>query len=276
MKKAKYILYGLAMVCFSAFGASAQTSNVMKKDLSPAEVERIVQTFTANEAAFRNALNIYVFSRSATISTIGMGGQVSGTFRRDSFLNLAEDGTRSEKIVYAPLSTLKEITISAADIDNLNGTDPFAIEPAIASQYSFTYVGMEKIDELDLYVFEVAPKITPDPKKVKRHFFSGRIWVDNQDLMIVKSKGKAVPEQKNEKFPVIETWRENVDGKYWFPSFSTADDELVFDNGNVVKVRVRVKYTNYAQGRSTVTITDDEEEVKEEPKPSPTPTPKKP
>ena len=71
----------------------------------------------------------------------------------------------------------------------------------------------------------------------------------------------------------METWRENVDGKYWFPSFSMSDDELVFDNGQVVKMRVRVKYTNYRVGRSEVKILDDEEDVKDETKPKPTPTP---
>ncbi|MCV4640155.1 hypothetical protein OFB62_33150, partial [Escherichia coli] len=78
-------------------------------------------------------------------------------------------------------------------------------------------------DELDLFVFDVTPKVIPDPKKSTQRLFIGRIWVDDKDLMIVKSKGKAVPETKNNKFPVVETWRENVDGKYWFPSFATSD-----------------------------------------------------
>ncbi len=276
MKRAKIILFGLLIACSAAFGAFAQTSNIVKKDLSQTEIDRIVKTFTVNEAAFRSALTTYVFNRSASIQTVGMGGQISGTYRRDSYLNLTEDGRRIEKIIFAPISTLKELTISAADIDNLSGVDQFAINPAVASQYNFAYVGKEKIDELDLYVFDVSLKIAPDPKKIKEHFFSGRIWVDDRDLMIVKTKGKAVPEQKNERFPLLETWRENVDGKYWFPSLASSDDELVFDDGNVVKIKVRVKYNNYAIGKSEVRILDDDQEVKEEPKPSPTPTPKKP
>jgi len=277
MKRAKIILFGLAILCFSATGGFAQTSNIIKKDLSQAEIDRIVKAFTMNEAKFRNALNGYVFNRSASIQTVGMGGQISGTYRRDSFLNLTEDGRRVEKIVFAPMPTLTEITISAADLDNLSGVDQFAIDPATIPQYNFTYVGKEKIDELDLYVFDVSLKVAPDPKKIKQHFFSGRIWVDDRDLMIVKTKGKAVPEQKNERFPVIETWRENVDGKYWFPSLASSDDELVFDDGNVVRVKVRVTYKDYAIGKSEVRILDDDEEIKEEkPKPSPTPTPKKP
>ncbi len=280
MKKAKIILFGLLILCFTTFAAFAQTSGIVKKDLSQAEIDRIVKTFAANEGAFRSALTGYVFNRSATIQTIGMGGQVSGMFRRDSFINLTPEGLRSEKILYAPIPTLTEITISAADIDNLSGVDPFAIDPALVAQYNFTFLGTEKIDELNLYVFEVSPKVALDPKKIKQHYFSGRIWVDDEDLMIVKSKGKAVPEQKNERFPILETWRENVDGKYWFPSLTAGDDDLVFNSGQVVKVRVRVKYSGYAVGRSDVKILDDEQEVQEEPKPalkpSPSPTPKKP
>ena len=277
MQKTKIILFSLIIFCFASIGAFAQTSNLVKKDLSQAEIDRIVKSFTANEKAFREALTGYVFNRSASIHTVGMGGQISGTYRRDSFLNLLPDGKRVEKILYAPIPTITEITITPADIDNLSGVDQFAIDPTVASQYNFTFAGMEKIDELNLYVFDVAPKIALDPKKTKQHFFAGRIWVDDRDLMIVKSKGKAVPEQKNERFPVIETWRENVNGKYWFPSYASADDELVFDAGNVVKVKVRIKYTNYAEGKSEVRILDDEEEVKDvSPQPKPSPTPKKP
>jgi len=274
MKRTKIILFGLIILCVSSLGAVAQNANIVKKDLSQAEIDRIVKAFTANETQFRNALTSYVFNRSANISTVGMGGQISGTYRRDSALTLANDGTRIEKILHAPVSTLTEITISAADIDNLSGVDQFAIEPAVAANYNFTYLGKEKIDELDLYVFEVALKVMPDPKKIKKRFFGGRIWVDDRDLMIVKTKGKAFPLPKGEQFPVVETWRENVDGKYWFPSLASSDDELVFDSGQVVKVKMRVKYTDYAVGKSEVRIVDDEEETKEEPKP--TPTPKKP
>jgi len=273
MNRAKIILFGLLVLCFSAIGAVAQTSNIVKKDLSQAEIDRIVKAFTANEAQFRNALTSYAFSRSAVIQTVGMGGQITGAYRRDSNLTLTDEGKRLEKILYAPVSTLTELTISAADLDNLSGVDQFAIEPAVAALYNFTYVGKEKIDELDLYVFDVSLKVIPDPKKIKQRFFGGRIWVDDRDLMIVKTKGKAFPVPKGEQFPVVETWRENVDGKYWFPSLARSDDELVFDSGQVIKIKMRVKYTAYAIGRSDVRILDDEEEVKDEPKPAPTPTP---
>ncbi len=247
----------LLVLCLSAVTVFAQTSTIVKADLSQAEINNIVKKFTRNEELFRQALNVYAFNRYATIQTVGIGGNITGTFKRDSYLTFNEAGERFEKILFAPISTMTEIVISVADIDNLGGLDPFAIEPSKVDQYNFTYLGKEKIDELNLHVFEVSPKVMPDPKKGIAKFFSGRIWVDDQDFLIVKSKGKAVPEGK-ERFPIIETWRENVDGKYWFPSFSSSDDELVFDSGQAVKMRVRVKYKDYKLGRSDVKIIDDD------------------
>ncbi|HXH69999.1 MAG TPA: hypothetical protein VNI60_06575 [Pyrinomonadaceae bacterium] len=281
MKRTKTILLGLLILSLSAIGVFAQNSKIVKTDLSQAEIERIVKAFTMNEGKFRAALANYNFSRSATIQTVGMGGQITGTFRRDSILNLNEEGKRFEKILFAPVSTLTEITITPEDLEDLGGLNPFALEPSAVSQYNFNFVGKEKIDELNLYVFDITPKVMPDPKKTKLRLFTGRVWVDDQDLLIVKSKGKAVPETKNNKYPIVETWRENIEGKFWFPAYIASDDELVFDSGQAVKLKMRVKYTDYKQGRSEVIILDDDQEVKEEtpqakPKPTPSPTPKKP
>src|SRR5215203_2108241 len=267
MNKLRFFALFSIITLFSAVLAPAQTSNIVKVDLGQPQIDRIVKSFTSNEAAFREALKIYAFNRTAKIQTVGLGGQITGTYQRDSFLTFKEDGTRFEKLLFFPVSTLKELEITAEDIDNMGGVDPFAIEPAMVNQYNFSFVGKEKIDELNLYVFDVSPKVIPDWKKTTQKYFLGRIWVDDQDLMIVKSKGKAVPEGK-ERFPVMETWRDSVDGKYWFPVFSTSDDDLVFDSGQVVKVRFRVKYSNYRVGRSDVKILDSEEEVKEELKPT--------
>jgi hypothetical protein len=272
----KKITASLLFLAALAISAAAQASTIVKTDLSQGEIDNIVRRFTQGESLFRRALNIYAFNREVTIQTIGMGGQITGTFRKDSFITFDAAGDRYEKLIFAPVSTLTEITISAADLENMGGIDIYAIEPKNIPRYNFTYLGKEKIDELDLYVFEVSPKVMPPAKKDGEKLFSGRIWVDDQDLLIVKSKGKAVPEAKGERFPVMETWRENIDGKYWFPSFTTSDDELVFETGQVVKMRVRVKYKNYRVGKTDVTIVAEEDvpAAKPSPTPAPSPTPK--
>lgn len=271
------VFAAFAVMILVTIGVSAQTTSTKTPgNLSKAEVDAMVAKFTANETNFREALTNYVFNRYATISTVGMGGQITGTFRRDSFMTFNSDGARFERILFAPVSTLTELTITPEDLEDLGGVNPFALETRNASQYNFTYLGKEKIDDLNLHVFEVSPKVIPDPKKSKVRLFSGRVWVDDEDLMIVKSKGKAVPEWKNNRFPIVETWRENIDGKYWFPSFASSDDELVFESGHVVRLRMRVKYTDYKLGRTDVIIGDAEDVSEKKPAPKPTPTPIKP
>jgi hypothetical protein len=264
------VLFVSAAMAASALAQAAD--NIVHKELSQAEIDRIIKKTTENEGDFRVALRSYAFKRFATINTIGLGGQISGTYRRDSFMTFNAAGERFEKIIFFPVATVPPGMVTAEDLEDLGGVNPFALEPSLASQYKFNYVGVERIDDLNLYVFDVSPKIMPKAEKGAKRFFTGRIWIDVDDLMIVKSRGKGIPEYKDNKFPVVETTRQQIDGKYWFPADARADDELVFENGSVLRLRIRVKYTDYAVGRSEVRILDDVPD----PTPTPSPTPKKP
>ena len=221
--------------------------------LSQAETDKIIARFTSKEAEFRRALNSYSFKRDALMQSIGMGGQVMGEYHRVSTFTFDDQGNRYEKISFFPMSSMPEIT--QEDIDDLGGVDPFALEPAKLNLYNIRYAGKEKIDDLNLYIFDVSPKVMPDPKKIKERLFSGRIWVDDQDLQIVKTKGKGVPETKANKFPIVETYREHIDGKFWFPTYSYADEELIFDNGSL-HIRMKVRYTDFTPTRATLKVTE--------------------
>ena len=145
---------------------------------------------------------------------------------------------------------------------------PFALTAEELPNYNLSYVGKEKIDDLNTYVFDVTPKAMSDPRALKRlkdqkiegKYLQGRIWVDDQDLQVVKVAGKTVPEFK-QRFPKFETYRENIDGRYWFPTYTYGEDTLEFDSGQSVKVRMVVKYKEYRQFQSDVKITSVEEEV---------------
>ncbi|HEV2914952.1 MAG TPA: hypothetical protein VGX92_16870 [Pyrinomonadaceae bacterium] len=252
--------------------------------IAPAEVNRIVRAFTAKETEFRQALNQYIFKRDAVIQTIGMGGQISGEYHRVSYFTFDDSGNRYEKINFFPMPTLTEISVSNEDLEDLGGIQPFALEASKIDQYNFTYVGKERIDELDLYVFDVAPKVMPDPKRIQERFFQGRIWVDDHDLQIVKVRGKGIPEGK-QRFPTFETYREQVDGRYWFPTYTYADEDLVFEGGQVTHVRMLVRYSDFKRGRADVKITEvdddgpgieDQTDAPPQMKPTPAPTPARP
>jgi TonB family protein len=223
--------------------------------LSQAQIDEIIRKFAAKETEFREALNSYAFKRDALVQEIGMGGQVVGEYHRVSSFTFDDKGVRYEKIGFFPMPSLQGLMMTNEDLEDLGGVNPFALEGAKINQYNFKYVGKERIDELDLYVFEVSPKVMPSPKS-KERVFIGRIWVDDHDLQIVKAKGKAGPETKKNKFPTVETYREQIDGKYWFPTYVYADDDLIFDSGGSVRLRMRVKYSDFIVGRGRVTITE--------------------
>jgi TonB family protein len=255
------IILALALVVLLPFTVSAQASQ--NGGLSSAEVDRIVQAFIAKEIQFRRALNQYSFKRDVLVQKVGMGGQVTGEYHRVSNFTFDDQGNRYEKITFFPMSTMPEIT--QADIDQMGGINPFALEPNKINEYTFRYVGKEKIDELNLYVFEVTPKVIPNPKKTQEKLFSGRIWVDDQDLQIVKTKGKGVPETKDNKFPTVETYREHIDGRYWFPTFSYADEELIFENGGSIHVRMKVRYSDFTFTEATLKVVTEIGEADETP-----------
>ncbi|HEX8635482.1 MAG TPA: hypothetical protein VF703_15155 [Pyrinomonadaceae bacterium] len=288
MKSSRLLLPGLAILVLAAFiaapparaqqAANASTgvpaTSTAATTAAGVDVERIIREFTTKEAVFRTALNQYSFKREAIVQTIGMGGQISGEYRRVSRFVFDDSGKRYEKIELFPLSTLKELELTPEDLEDFSGAQTFALEPSKINLYNIKYVGKEKIDELNLYVFDVEPKVMPDPKKTKDRFFKGRVWVDDQDLQIVKAHGKGVPEKKNARYPTFETYREQIDGKFWFPTYTYADEKLVFDNGGVIHLRLRITFTEFARPRAKVRVIEEGQDII--PDATPAPTPKKP
>ena len=162
-------------------------------------------------------------------------------------------GKRVEKVVFAPQNTLQRVIMSPSDMQDIQRGYPFVLTTEDIGQYDVKYVGRQKVDEVDCYVFEVAPK---QIEKNKR-YLQGRIWVDATDLQIV------VPDdtRKNHEdlHPPFMTWRQQVDGHYWFPVYTKGEGILHFAGGNYsmaqdVHIRDTVKYTEYKRFGSTAKI----------------------
>src|SRR6185369_2690710 len=255
LPKASAALLSLLFFCNSACLniVHAQQQGTSSTNDSSLDIPKIIRAFTAKETEFRKALSEYAFKRDATIQTVGAAGEISGEYHRVSQFVFTDQNERFEKITYFPPPTLTELIFTQEDLDDLGGVQPFALEASKIDQYDFKFMGREQLDELHTYVFDVAPKVLP--KKVSERRFEGRIWVDEEDLQIVKVRGKAVP-QGNQRFPVFETYREQIDGRYWFPTYTSADDELVFPKGQVVHIRMTVRYTDYKRFRSKVKVTE--------------------
>ena len=211
--------------------------------------------------------------------TIGEAGSITGRFKRVSDIIYDDRGNRIEKITYFPAPTLVALQITAEDMHDLAGVQPFALTTEDLPKYDINYTGKEKIDELNTYVFNVKPK-----RFVKgERYFEGRIWVDDQDLQVVKVQGQAVPEVGDQKFPHFESYRENIDGKYWFPTYIYADDVLDFKKGPSVHMKMTVRFTNYKKFAGKIRVLDEGEVSNEDgskpgekPKSAPATSPNKP
>jgi hypothetical protein len=178
---------------------------------------------------------------------------VDGEYRMTSEIVFTPERRRYEKVTNAPPPTLERISLSQQDLDDLEHVQPFVLTTSELPKYDIKYVDHEPLDELNTYVFDVGPKTL----EKNQRYFRGRIWVDDKDFEIVKTDGKAVPDirkggQENV-FPRFETFRENVEGNYWFPTYTRSNDVLHFKNDDV-HIRMTVRYENYKRFGVTVKI----------------------
>jgi outer membrane lipoprotein-sorting protein len=221
--------------------------------------EEIIQRFAAKEKEFQQALDQYAYRQSVKVQTLE-GDTVDGEYQQVFDISFDDQGHKVKNVVFAPQATLERIMMSEQDLDDIENRLPFVLTSDQIGEYDIIYVGQQQEDELHCYVFDIAPKKIEG----KKRYFQGRIWVDDHDFQIVKTYGKTVPDirKKNNEnlFPKFTTYREQVDQKYWFPTYTRADDTLHF-SGNDVKIREIVKYENYKRFQSKVKVTYNGQEI---------------
>ena len=261
-----------------AFLASSSVANAQRGesqlDSSPPQgitEQEIIQRFAAKEKEFKQARDQYTYRQSLTVQTLD-GDTVNGEFKEVADVLFDDRGKRTDHVVFAPQNTLVGIVMTKEDIDDIRNRMPFVLTSDEIPEYQILYVGKQHIDELGTYVFDVAPKQIDKNKR----YFQGRIWVDDQDFQIVKTYGKNVPDLGTKKrggqenlFPAFTTWRDRVDGKYWFPVYTKVDDTLHFSSGDI-HIRQVVKYTEYKRFGAKSKITYEGQEISKD-KPATTP-----
>src|SRR5260370_5700580 len=216
-------------------------------------VAQIIEKFTQHEQEFRKERENYTYTQIFLFQTIDEDGQVDGEYRLVSDILFTPAGKRYEKVIEAPTSTIQRITMEQQDFDDIEKIWPLVLTPEELPKYDIKYIGREQVDELGTYVFDI------DPKKLEKNqrYFQGRIWVEDRDMQIVKTRGKGtglMKKKQDSAFPLFETFPENIEGHYWFPTYTRSDDTLHFKMGPDVRIRVAVRYSNYKRFGSTIKI----------------------
>lgn len=227
-----------------------EASTAPLPDPSPAQLQQIIQEFTAKEKLFETALDNYTYHQVNKAETIDAAGNVDGSWEQDWDILFGADGKRIEQVTYAPADTLTRVSITEQDIQSFRTLQPFTVTTDTLPFYDVQYMGHVHVDYITCYVFSVRPK-----EIKKGHlYFKGVVWVDDHDIQIVKAEGQIIPQTKDNRFPRFTTWRQQIDGKYWFPTFTEADDMLYFDGAPPVHIKEIIKYTDYKQFKSKIKI----------------------
>jgi hypothetical protein len=235
--------------------------------------DQIIQRFAQRETEFRQAWDQYAFRQDVKVQTLD-GSTVDGEYREVTDVTFTDEGKRIENVVFAPQSTLQSVSMSREDQEDIRHRYPFVLSTDELTLYQILYVGKQKVDELNTYVFDIAPKQLEKDKR----YVQGRIWVDQEDLQIVLTHLKPAYEvsksTEQQRFPAFTTYREQIDGVYWFPTYTRADEVLHFPGTkrsppNDVHIRIIVKYTDYKKFGAKSRIIFQGEEVPDPNQPNP-------
>jgi hypothetical protein len=259
----------VAALLLSAAGLHAQASadsmpldegfGPLDSTQPPVAVTQIVQEFTAKETLFDQALNDYTWTRAVRVQTLDDDSAPTGQYYQVTDIYYTPEGKRAERVIDAPQSSLKDILMTEKDFSDIEERLPFVLTSKDAPLYDITYIGQQKVDQIDTWVFNVKPKSIEKNKR----YFQGRIWVDQKEHQIVVTDGKNVPDDlrpghEDLTLPFI-TYRQMVDGKYWFPVYTKGEAVLHFAGGHGylsqnAHMRETVKYTNYHQFRTSIRV----------------------
>ena len=255
------ISFALAvMIAFSgcALGQTdcADSSSPLQTDPPKGMTEQeLIQKFTAQETKVRDARSRYTYTQDVLVQTLDEKS-ANGQWHQVAKISYDDKGKRIENVTFSEQSTLRDIQISAEDLDDIRTFMPWILTADELPQYKLTYAGQQHVDDLDTYVFHV------EPAKFEKNarYFQGRIWIDNRDLQIVKLCGKSVPDQiKVKKHQPVEVrptfvgYRQYIDGN-WFPAYARVDDTLHFQ-AQAIHIREIVKFTGYQRAGSAQTAT---------------------
>lgn len=244
--RGKVAVLAMFALTFSLGAVHAQTNcddgagaldRAQLKGTTPAD---IFAKIMAKEAIFKQARENYAYTLDVTVQTL-KGNTVDGEFRKILDIGFDDHGKRVESVAFSPASTLTRVTMTQQDFDNLRKQSLFALIEDELPKYHVVYAGLQHIDEIDAYVFDI------EPRRLERgeRYFKGRIWADARDFQIVKTCGKDVAAgpgktQRNLTRRLV-TYREQFDGLYWFPTYSRSDEVIQGD----VRIREIIKLTKY-------------------------------
>jgi hypothetical protein len=235
----------LAIGLILAFGISALALGMVvpaaRAEEPPPNLARLV---ARQETETEKARNEYLYRQTVSIEELDKSGGVAGQYKEVREVIFSPTHDRSEEMVGKPQNTLKSLRMTDEDFHDIRDIQPLVLTEDRLWNYEVKFRGEENMDDVDCWVLQVRPRQILEGQRL----FDGMLWVDKKGYNIVRMEGKAVPEIRTTKqenlFPRFTTIRKPVDGRYWFPIGTYADDILQFRSGPL-RERLRISYSEY-------------------------------
>ena len=219
-------------------------------DPPPDLARRVAMRETETEQAQSN----YTYRQSVSIDEFDGRGARTGGYQEIRDIIFSPQQERSEQMVGNPSDTLSRIKLTDEDFRDLREVQPFLLTKDQLFLYETQFRGEEAMDGVDCFVMQIRPRQILEGQRL----FDGMLWVSKEDYSIIRSEGQAVPQirtLKNENlFPHFTTLRRKVDGGFWFPVTTFADDTLYFRTGPQ-RMRLVIRYSDYKKFGSDSKIT---------------------
>ena len=208
---------------------------------APANLAKLAAHRETETEAERNQ---YTYRQTFTLEELDERGILRGQYREIRDIIFSPQQERSEKLIGKPENGLKFLKLTKEDFQDIRDIQPLVLTEDRLWNYEIRNRGEETMDGVDCWVIEARPRQILEDQR----FFEGLIWIDKKDYNVVRMEGRAVPQIRSTTsenlFPRFTTVRRPVDGQYWFPVYTLADDTLQFRTGPQ-RERLRISYSNY-------------------------------
>jgi hypothetical protein len=220
---------------------------------APQPPRDLIRKIAANGSLFQRELGNYTYRQTFEFLELDSRGVSRGRYREVRDVLLTPAGERSEEFVGKPFDGLKQMRLTEEDFRDIRDVQPFVLTEENLWNYETEYKGIESVDGALCYVFRLRPRQVLEGQRL----LDGLLWVSREHLQAVKVSGEPVPQIYREAgdnlFPRFTTFYHAVDGKFWFPVKTFADDVLNFRSGPQ-RVRYTIDFDGYKRFRSDSTI----------------------
>jgi len=213
----------------------------------------LIREVAASAAAFQAARDQYTYRQTVLFQEMDPRGAEVGRYRevRDIIFNPKKE--RTEVLLERPMQALKNLRLTEEDFRDIREVKPFVLTPETMVHYAIRYMGREPMDERECWVYQLKPRQMLDGLRL----FEGRLWIGVEHRQVIRAEGRPVPQIYREKgenlFPHFTTVYRPIDGQYWFPVRTFADDTLPFRSGPQ-RVRITVQYDDYKRFTAETTF----------------------